>query len=162
MALRAESANCDRARAWASLRLDGEISELEDAFLEAHLHRCAVCSEYEEGMRGAVLALREQPLEQLDHPVIVAGRRRISVRPVAVARAAAVVVAVIGVSAVLGTQSAKGPTSPAAKSPVFAAEDDDLEQLRALRVLQLGGRPPLGSGIGQFGAVTSRINGPGL
>ena len=83
-------------------------------------------------------------------------------RPAAVARVAAVVAAVVGVSAVLSTQSAKGPTSPAAKSPVVAVEDNDLEQLRTLRVIQLGGRPPLGSGVGQFGAVTSRVNGPAL
>ena len=162
MALRAESANCDRARAWASLRLDGEISELEVALLEAHLRRCAECSEYEETMRGAVLALRTQPLERLDHSVVVTGRRRIAVRPAAVARVAAVVAAVVGVSAVLSMQSAKGPTSPVAKTPVVAVDDNDLQQLRALRVLQLGGRPPRGSGVGTFGAVTSRQLGPGL
>src|SRR5262245_30772031 len=99
MAMRADSPNCDRARAWASLRLAGEISEREEALLVAHLRRCAACSEYEETTRGAVLTLRAQPLERIEHPVVVAGRRRIPLRPAAVARVAAVVAAVVGVSA---------------------------------------------------------------
>lgn len=162
MALRADSPNCERARASASLRLDGEISELEDAFLDAHLRSCATCNEYVAGMNGAVLALRAQPLEQVEHPVIVSGRRRIPVRSGAVASVAAVVAAVVGVTAVLSTQSAKAPSTVSPKVPIIASDDNDLEQLRTLRVLQLGGRPPLGSGVGQFGAVTSRVNGPAL
>jgi predicted anti-sigma-YlaC factor YlaD len=151
--------NCDRARAWASLRLDDEISELESALLEAHLRRCAACRELEESMRGAVMALRAQPLEQIDHPVTVAGRRRLHVRPGAVASVAAVLAATVGVTAVLGTQAAKGPRAhvpvrtPAA---VVSGDDKDFEQLRALRVLRLGGSPPRSSGVGEFGAVTSR------
>ena len=35
---------CERARQWASLRLDGELSELENALLDAHLGRCQACS----------------------------------------------------------------------------------------------------------------------
>jgi len=35
------SATCDRARAWISLRSDGELSEFECALLDAHLGRCA-------------------------------------------------------------------------------------------------------------------------
>ena len=163
MTLRAESANCDRARAWASLRLDGEISELEEALLEAHLKRCATCSNYVVSMTGAVLALRAQPLERLEHAVAVTGRRRIPVRSGAVASVAAVVAAVVGVTTVLSAQSAKAPTTSLPKAPVAAIVDDtDLQQLRALRVLQLGGRPPRGSGVGQFGAVTNRVNGPAL
>ena len=43
MGLRLQPRNCDRARAWVSLRLDDEISELEERLLEAHLGRCAAC-----------------------------------------------------------------------------------------------------------------------
>ena len=151
--------NCDRARAWASLRLDDEISELEDALLTAHLKRCAACREFEESVRGSVLMLRAQPLERIDNPVVVSGRRRLHVRPAAVARVAAVVSAVVGVTAVLSTQAAKGPVthSPArAPAVVVATDDKDLEQLRALRVMQLGGRPPRDSGVGAFGPVAGR------
>ena len=109
MALRPQPHTCDRAREWVSLRLDDEISELEDALLEAHLHRCGACREYEATVRGAVLALRARPLERMNEPIVVAGRRRPMLRPAAVARVAAVVAAVVGVTTVLSTQAAKGP-----------------------------------------------------
>ena len=153
MALRPQPHTCDRAREWVSLRLDDEISELEDALLEAHLHRCGACREYEATVRGAVLALRARPLERMDEPIVVAGRRRAMLRPAAVARVAAVVAAVVGVTTVLSTQAAKGPAAHGSSSiPVASVPDDqDLKQLRTLRVLQLGGRPPRGTGIGSYG-----------
>ena len=153
MALRPQPHTCDRAREWVSLRLDDEISELEDALLEAHLHRCGACREYEATVRGAVLAVRARPLERMNEPIVVAGRRRAMLRPAAVARVAAVVAAVVGVTTVLSTQAAKGPAAHGSSSiPVASVPDDqDLKQLRTLRVLQLGGRPPRGTGIGSYG-----------
>jgi predicted anti-sigma-YlaC factor YlaD len=161
MALRLQPRNCERARAWVSLRLDDEISELEEALLEAHLHRCAACREFEASVRGAVVALRAQPLEEIDHPVIVSGRRRLPVRRGAVASVAAVAAAVVGVSTVLSTQASKSPSThvPTQLPAAVATDDQDLKQLRTLRVLQLGGRPPSGSGVGSFGAVTNRQDG---
>ena len=153
MALRPQPHTCDRAREWVSLRLDDEISELEDALLEAHVHRCGACREYEATVRGAVLAVRARPLERMNEPIVVTGRRRPMLRPAAVARVAAVVAAVVGVTTVLSTQAAKGPAAHGSSSiPVASVPDDqDLKQLRALRVLQLGGRPPHGTGIGSYG-----------
>jgi predicted anti-sigma-YlaC factor YlaD len=154
MALRPHPHSCDRARAWVSLRLDDEISELEDALLEAHLRRCATCREFEASVRGTVLALRARPLERIDHPVVVSGRRRVNLRPSAVAKVAAVVAAVVGVTTVLSTQAAKGPTghTPTPVPVAVTPDDTDFKQLRALRVLQLGGQPPQGMGLGSFGA----------
>ncbi len=153
MAIRPQPHTCDRAREWVSLRLDDEISELEDALLEAHLRRCGACREYEASIRGAVLSLRARPLERMDQPIVVSGRRRALLRPAAVARVAAVVAAVIGVTTVLSTQAAKGPASHGSNTvPVASVPDDqDLKQLRTLRMLQLGGRPPRGTGIGSYG-----------
>ena len=153
MALRPQPHTCDRAREWVSLRLDDEISELEDARLEAHLHHCGACREYEATVRGAVLAMRARPLERMNEPIVVAGRRRPMLRPAAVARVAAVAAAVVGVTTVLSTQAAKGPAAHGSSSiPVASVPDNqDLKQLRKLRVLQLGGRPPRGTGIGSYG-----------
>ncbi len=161
MALRLQPRNCERARAWVSLRLDDEISELEEALLEAHLRRCAACREFEASVRGAVVALRAQPLEQIDHPVVVFGRRRLPLRRGAVASVAAVAAAVVGVTTVLGTQAFKSPSThaPTQLPAAVATDDQDLKQLRALRVIQLGGRPPRGAGMGAFGAVTNRQTG---
>ncbi len=41
---------CERAREWTSLRLDGELSELEQVLLASHLDRCAGCSAYAAGV----------------------------------------------------------------------------------------------------------------
>jgi anti-sigma factor RsiW len=156
MGLQPQPRNCDRARAWVSLRLDGEISELEEKLLEAHLGRCAACSEFEESVRGTVVALRSRPLERLEHPISVTGRRRVRVRPAAVARVAAVVAAVAGATTVLTTQVARSPATHAQSptSATVAVEDKDLEQLRTLKLLQLGGRPHHAAGAGSFGAAS--------
>jgi predicted anti-sigma-YlaC factor YlaD len=161
MALRLQPRNCERARAWISLRLDDEISELEEALLEAHLRRCVACLEFEASVRGAVVTLRAQPLEPIDHPVVVFGRRRLPLRRSAIASVAAVAAAVVGVTTVLSVQGAKSPSTqtPTHLPAAVAPDNQDIKQLRTLRVLQLGGRPPSGSGVGSFGAVTNRQDG---
>ena len=157
MALRPLPANCERAHAWASLRLDGELSELEEALLAAHVRRCAACRDYEETVSATVRVLRAQPLERVEHPVAVPARRRMRVPPLGLARVAAVAAAVVGVTTVLSTQSSNSPSTPSAPpASVSATTDDDFAQLRALRVIQMGGRPPLRSGVGEFGAVLSQ------
>lgn len=54
---------CDRARTWLSLRLDGELSEIERALLEAHLARCERCSAAAAGTEAVTRAIRAVPLE---------------------------------------------------------------------------------------------------
>jgi len=56
---------CERARLLASLRLDGELSELEGALLDAHLARCAGCRAVADGFGASTTALRSAPLERL-------------------------------------------------------------------------------------------------
>jgi anti-sigma factor RsiW len=55
---------CERARLWASLRLDGELSELEGALLDAHLARCAGCRVVADGFVASTTALRSAPPER--------------------------------------------------------------------------------------------------
>ena len=155
MALRPRPAICERARAWASLRLDAELSEFEDALLVAHLRRCSACCEYEASVRGAVLALRDEPLEQLEHPVGVPSRRRAVLRPTALARAAAVVAASVGIATVLTSQSTQRfPVTPTPK--ITPTDNRDLVQNRALRITQLGAVPRSSTQIGVRGAVLQR------
>src|SRR5436309_14370832 len=114
MALQPRPVICDRAHVWVSLRLDRELSEFEDALLSAHLGRCAHCREYEAGVAAAVTALREAPLEVLDHRVSVPSRRRAILRSTVVARAAALVAAAVGLITVLSSQTTQRfPASPA-------------------------------------------------
>src|SRR5881392_2971035 len=62
---------CDRAREWASLRLDGELSELERALLDAHTQNCAACAEYVEDLGEFTTLMRSAELEQLSRPTVL-------------------------------------------------------------------------------------------
>src|SRR5262245_36896925 len=53
---------CARSRFWASLRIDGELSELEGALLDAHLARCDECRAAADGFASASSMLRAAPL----------------------------------------------------------------------------------------------------
>jgi hypothetical protein len=94
-ALSPRNGRCERARQWASLRIDDERSELEDALLEKHLEGCASCSAFAARLAATAEAVRAVPLERpeisyprFERPVIrlPVGRR---VAIVAVAAAAA-------------------------------------------------------------------------
>ena len=103
------SATCDRARAWVSLRTDGELSEFECALLDAHLTRCDACAAFAADVGSLTLALRAEPLEQLSRPIDIAVRRRPSFRlPMrALASAAAVIVTIAGTAHMLGSSGPK-------------------------------------------------------
>jgi anti-sigma factor RsiW len=120
---------CERARFWASLRLDGELSELEGALLDAHLARCAACRAVAGGFDASALALRSAPLERLA-PVALASRRSPRRLLATVTVAAVLVLAVIagGIARGLGSPS---PSVPHVVATVAGFETPD--QLRSLR-----------------------------
>ena len=66
---------CDRAREWTSLRLDGELSPLEDELLQRHLEVCDECRAFEYDVRWATDVLRLTPQERPSQ------RLRVSARP---------------------------------------------------------------------------------
>src|SRR4051794_6877947 len=91
---------CDRARTWASLRLDGELSELEAALLDAHLKRCARCAEVAAGLEGVTRAVRAAGLEQPSEPTWVPRvRRHGSLRAFYAAAASVVALAAVAMAA---------------------------------------------------------------
>ena len=105
---------CERVRSQISLRLDGELSELESRMLDAHLGRCADCAAYDADARAFTTELRAAPLEPLARPIVL-GRpgRRVSVARMQVGVAAAVAVAVLGVwTQVTGTAAEPAYSSP--------------------------------------------------
>jgi len=55
--------HCDRAREWSSLRVDGELSEIEDALLEKHLGGCPDCRSFEADLHSVAHVLRSSPPE---------------------------------------------------------------------------------------------------
>ena len=62
---------CDRVRSQVSLRLDGELSQLESRMVDAHLVRCPECRAFESGAVTITELLRAAPLEPLAEPVVV-------------------------------------------------------------------------------------------
>jgi predicted anti-sigma-YlaC factor YlaD len=106
---------CSRAREWASLRLDGELSELERLLLRRHLSRCAGCREFTDAVVRATEVVRttpdEKPARAVEHSWPPARRRkRYGLAAVA---AAAAIGATVGVLATTG-----GERSPAQPQPV--------------------------------------------
>jgi predicted anti-sigma-YlaC factor YlaD len=131
--MQSKSHLCDRARAWASLRTDGELSELESALLDAHLGRCDACRTFARGTEEVATALRSARLQKavpLD-PVAFAPRhvRRTGIRALQVAAAVAVVVSAGVVAAISGPSG----SASAAKPISMVASVDSPDRLRELR-----------------------------
>jgi anti-sigma factor RsiW len=128
---------CDRAREWASLRLDGELSELESALLAAHVERCVDCRAFTDDVDAATAALRDAQLEPLTAPVVLPRRTaRARTRALQASAAAALVVTAAGLGSLFGVLSSGGNAKPAVRanrSPIVVAYDDTADSLRAIR-----------------------------
>jgi len=135
--------HCERARAWVSLRADGELSELEQALLEAHLARCAGCRAFADGVAGAAALVRAQPLEPLARPVELrrAGSGR-SLRVLHASAAAAVVATGCLAALVAGIfHVTSGPPAPALQR-VSVVDDESPRTARELRRTVLAASAP--------------------
>ena len=103
----ARAALCERARGWASLAPDDELSELERKLLDSHLDRCPACASFALEVAAVAKALRTARPEPLPQPVAVTVWRRrpayASIR--SVGAAAAVALMAVGIAA-------RAPLSP--------------------------------------------------
>jgi anti-sigma factor RsiW len=124
---------CERTRAWASLALDGELSELERALMQAHLERCPACDAWVGEVGAATLTVRSTPLAPLPHPVTLPARgRRLRAGALRLGAVAGVVVGALGLAGTL-TVDPGGPQP--SRLPVRAAPTDQQTD-RLLRVPQ--------------------------
>lgn len=122
---------CERARECASLRLDGELSEFEQALLQAHLGRCEACRSFAAELEGVTTRIRTAPLETLAQPVVLPSRRRISRRPVEIAAAAALMLTALGVTGAVRTLDSSNPSLTFASPGVSnAAESREFTDIR--------------------------------
>jgi predicted anti-sigma-YlaC factor YlaD len=121
---------CARARSWASLRADGELSDLESALLDAHLGRCLSCRTFARDTEQIAVALRAARLEA-PAPFALRPRqpRRAALRALQVAAAVAVVVT----AGVIAAFSGPSGSTSAAKPVAMVAGADSPDVLRALR-----------------------------
>jgi predicted anti-sigma-YlaC factor YlaD len=110
--------SCRRAREWVSLRLDGELSELERLLLRRHLSRCDECRAMAVRVEQAAELMRTAPLERPDRRVAEAmpapSHPRIRYRIVA---AAAVIAVGVGIGTVVGIGG--GDANPVAPRPTI-------------------------------------------
>lgn len=121
---------CARARFWASLRLDGELSELESALLDAHLARCAECASVTQAFGAVTGDLRARPLEHAA-PVTITRASKPRRAFVGVAVAAVIAAGVLLGGLVRGQASHDAVPAPHAVAVVAALDTPD--QLRELR-----------------------------
>jgi predicted anti-sigma-YlaC factor YlaD len=140
------TAECERAHSWVSLGLDGELSEVEQALLRAHVGRCAACAGFALDMDALTRELRTAPLAR----PAVAGmplRRRSAGRPMLrVGAAAAAVALAAGLGSLAGSlHSRQSPAftiattgaPSAAGANVATARDGRLPAGRAGRSIAL-------------------------
>ena len=101
---------CERARTWAALAPDGELSELEHKLLHAHVERCAACAHFAADVAAVAAELRAAALQPLSIPIW--RRRPVYARVRAVSAAAAVAVMALGI---------------AARAPLSSSESDSFD-----------------------------------
>lgn len=92
--------DCMRAREAVSVRLDGELGELEGVRLDGHLRRCPECRAFAAHADSLAAALRGALLESAP-PLLFSPRERRRLR-VPAAAAAGAVIAAIGFSFAVG------------------------------------------------------------
>ena len=119
--------SCLRAREWVSLRLDGELSELERLLLRRHLARCAHCGAYATQMELTTRLVRaapaEEPSRRLAPRVSTAPRPRVRYRIVI---AAAVLAVGAGIGSVVGTGgNGSNPVTPPSVPDIALLPHDD-------------------------------------
>lgn len=138
---------CERARHWASLRLDGELSLLEEQLLDRHLVACETCRSFETGVRSATEVLRTAPPELPDWRLERPAARRIRF-PLEHRRTALVAALALGLGALLGALL-EGPSVPEQRAPAPQVSflSRDFDQLRELPRVKVKAAPaPVRSG----------------
>ena len=121
---------CERARAYVSLELDSELSQLERAMLAAHVARCEPCAEFERNVRAQTEELRRAPLERLPRPVELPARRRPVLRHLHAAAAAAAAFVLAGLGAAVLDQTAAERRASRSVEPPTVFHNDVASELR--------------------------------
>ena len=117
-------AACDRARAWATADVDGELSSFERVLLNAHLAECPSCCEFHASVNGFTELLREAPLEKLERTIDIGRVRRRTRISMRVAPAvAAMAVTVVGLGSILASSDLRSPSSRISAPSEFAGVD---------------------------------------
>ena len=138
---------CERAREYASLALDDELSQFEHALLRAHLEQCGGCRSYQVGLVATTDRLRMSSLERLSRPIVLPRRQRVSFRGVQVGLVAALVVVAVGLGGVISSLGSGDSVRPQASLPK-AGESQEMQDIRRERLQEVALRPSAPGGLG--------------
>ena len=140
------TSGCERARAWAALRPDGELSELERRLLAAHVARCAACASFAVGVEVLVEEMRAAPLEPVPagaravawrHRTIVPATRAVGrIASVATAAAAGIIAFSLGAGTLGDVERSPAP-APIVSEITGADVAQELDALRDTRRAEL-------------------------
>jgi len=114
---------CERTRAWASLELDGELSELEGVLFHEHVRGCEDCAAVVDDLRRIAAVVRATPLAEPSRRGFEFPARAVQprTRPLAVrALVAAAVLALAAGLGLLGSSLGGSPRAPQPTSPEIA------------------------------------------
>jgi predicted anti-sigma-YlaC factor YlaD len=128
---------CRRVRELVSLQLDGELTELEEAQLAAHLGRCPECADFRARLEPVTAALRAAPLEPLERLIQLPRRRQLLVRPLQVGAAAAAVAVATSLAVLLGPQRTNAVSVNLPYPHAQAQGSAELRQLQRMRRAQI-------------------------
>jgi hypothetical protein len=143
------SSDCVRAREAASASLDGELAELEDAFLVVHRAQCASCDAFAAELEGLSAALRAAALEPLPRPIEVPRLRRradVSFRLAALGAAAVAALAFVAADSLRPTLRSSTSSTDALSLSRNASIDAHFTALNPI-VLPQGPRSRVGENI---------------
>ena len=128
---------CDRAREWASLRLDGELSPLEEELLERHLDACGDCRAFEDDVRWATDVLRLTPQERPSRRLTLPARpaRRVSGRSLTAIAATVALAAGALIGSVVERPSSQAPANGPTEVSLLSNEAKELRDLPRTRLL---------------------------
>ena len=120
---------CDRARMWASLAADGEISASESASLRAHTAVCPECAAWAARLVQLVDGMRAAPAVVPDrtfvHPVR-SGRTR--TRAIQLAASAAAIAAAVGLGHLAASLTAPSGGVAPSRAAIAATQEPYIEQ----------------------------------
>jgi predicted anti-sigma-YlaC factor YlaD len=131
--MRGRSRTCERARAWISAELDGELSDFESILLRSHLVRCESCETFKLDAAAFTRTLRKASLETMSTPVIVSRRRSIAFQPFRVPGAAALAALAIASGGLLASLHGGSVLRQPRTGHVGVLDDQDVHQLQRLK-----------------------------
>jgi predicted anti-sigma-YlaC factor YlaD len=151
---------CDRARQWASLELDGELSSFERALLESHVAGCPSCADFRAEIGGLTTTLRAAPHEPFEGVVLGHIRRRVRLR--LAPAVAAMAVAAVGLGSILASASFQGgPVAHFAAQSVVNVSPSQANAARIPETMNLSASQALRSLHDRTATrITSRSSGP--